>query len=55
MPIVFEEVTGEVAARSGTDSAASPAPAPAAEDDLREKLLCELALMQERQARLFSD
>ena len=55
MPIVFEEVTGEVAAEPG--AASSPAPAPAADSsrDLREKIECELALLRERQARLFAD
>lgn len=54
MPIVFEEVTGEVAPERSASS--GDAPAPAAElSDLREKMLRELALMHERQVRLFTD
>lgn len=55
MPIVFEEVTGEVAPQRGVDPTESSMPAPAAQDDMREKLLAELTLLRERQARLFTD
>jgi len=54
MPITFEEVTGEVAPEGGASSE-TQAPAPDSADDLREKMLCELALLRERQARLFTD
>jgi hypothetical protein len=53
MPIVFEEVTGEVAPRSSESQ--TQAPAPDTQGDMRDKLLCELALLRERQARLFTD
>jgi hypothetical protein len=58
MPILFEEVTGEVAPSRGVDTSENNAPAPAMQDaahDLREKLVAELALLRERQARLHSD
>jgi hypothetical protein len=55
MPIVFDEVTGSVAPESSASGADSHAPAPDAAEDLREKLRCELALLRERQARLFTD
>jgi hypothetical protein len=56
MPIVFEEVTGEVAAPSGRGEAATPAPAlDTPSNDMREQLQIELALLRERQARLFTD
>ncbi len=54
MPIVFEEVTGEVAPESGASSGEPKAAAPDG-DELRAKMLCELALLRERQARLFTD
>lgn len=54
MPIVFEEVTGEIAAER-TEDVDMQAPAPQPEESLREKLESELALMRERQARLFAD
>jgi len=55
MPIVFEEVTGEVAPGNNASSADTPAPPPDTTEDLRENMLCELALLRERQARLFTD
>lgn len=55
MPIVFEQVTGEVAHSEGREETASPAPAPDGQTDLREQLHHELALLRERQARLFAD
>lgn len=55
MSIVFEEVTGSVAPGSSAGGADAQAPAPDTTDDLREKMLCELALLRERQARLFTD
>lgn len=55
MSIVFEEVTGEVAARGSDSSSEAPAPASAAPDDLREQLVRELSVLRERQARLFTD
>ncbi|HEX5125592.1 MAG TPA: hypothetical protein VFW00_02520 [Rhodocyclaceae bacterium] len=55
MPIVFEEVTGEVAPARSESSPTASAPAPDSTNDLREKLLCELALLQERKTRLFAD
>ena len=55
MPIVFEEVTGEVAAERSAGSSDTHAPAPDTEDQMREKMLFELALLRERQARLFTD
>jgi len=55
MPIVFEEVTGEVASERGAGGNDAQAPAPDTEDDLREKMLFELALLRERRARLFTD
>ena len=55
MPIAFEEVTGEIAPERGASSSDTQAPAPDSADDLREKMLCELALLRERQARLFAD
>ena len=54
MPVVFEEVTGEIAnERPAREDGPGHAPQP--EDDLRAKLEAELALMRERQARLFTD
>jgi hypothetical protein len=55
MPITFEEVTGEVTTPRGVDNPETSAAAPASQDNLREKLLAELALLRERQARLFTD
>ena len=55
MPITFEEVTAEVAPEGGAGSSDTQAPAPDAAGDLREKMLSELALLRERQARLFTD
>jgi hypothetical protein len=55
MPIVFEEVTGEVAPERSAGAGGTHAPAPDPSEDLREKMLHELALMYERQARLFAD
>ncbi len=55
MPIVFEEVTGEVAPERGAGSSDTHAPARETGEDLREKVLFELALLRERQARLFTD
>jgi hypothetical protein len=55
MPIVFEEVTGEVAARSGAQENPAAAPAPDTQGDLREPLQSELALIRERQLRLLAD
>ncbi len=55
MPIVFEEVTGEVAPSRAVEDAETSAPAPASQDDMRENLLAELALLRERQARLHTD
>jgi hypothetical protein len=54
MPTVIEEVTGEVAPESAGNGDA-PAQAPDSADDLRGKMLLELALLRERQARLFTD
>jgi len=54
MPIVFEEVTGEVA-NQRTSGADTRAPNPDPAEDMRETVLRELALIQERQARLFAD
>jgi len=53
--MVFEEVTGEVAPERGAGSGDAHAPAPDTGGDLREKMLVELALLRERQARLFTD
>jgi len=55
MPIVFEEVTGEVASERSPGGNDTQASAPGTEDDLREKMLFELALLRERHARLFTD
>ena len=55
MPITFEEVTGEIAPESGASGNDLQASAPEAADDLREQMLSELALLRERQARLFTD
>ncbi|MBE0623304.1 MAG: hypothetical protein IH606_00705 [Burkholderiales bacterium] len=55
MPIVFEDVTGEIAPERSATSSGTPPPAPDSADDLREKLLYELALLRERAARLFTD
>ncbi len=55
MPIVFEDVTGEVAPERSAAAGGTSAPAPDGADDLREKLLRELALLREREARLFTD
>jgi len=54
MPIVFEEMTGEIANERPT-GAPVPNHAPQPEDGLREKIELELALMRERQARIFAD
>ena len=54
MPIVFEEVTGEVA-NERTSAADARAPTPDLAEDPRETMLRELALIRERQARLFAD
>jgi hypothetical protein len=55
MPIVFEEVTGEVTPERSASGGDTHAPAPDPSEDLREKILSELALMHERRARLFTD
>jgi hypothetical protein len=55
MSIIFEEVTGEVAPRTSESHTETQAPAPDTQSDMREKLACELALLRERQARLFTD
>ncbi len=57
MAIVFEEITGEVAPRAGASDSGieTAAPAPAAQNDMREQLLRELSVLRERQARLFAD
>ncbi len=55
MAIIFEEVTGEVAPRNTENHTETQAPAPDTQSDMREKLLYELALLRERQARLFTD
>ncbi|HEX9214998.1 MAG TPA: hypothetical protein VF901_31170 [Bradyrhizobium sp.] len=55
MPIVFEEVTGEVAPERSASGGDTHAPAPDTADELRDKMLCEMALLHERQARLFAD
>jgi hypothetical protein len=55
MPIVFEEVTAEVAPQRGVEQTEMPAPAADTQQDLREKLQCQLILLRERQARLFAD
>lgn len=55
MAIVFEEVTGEVAPRNTENHTETQAQSPDTQGDMREKLLCELAVLRERQARLFTD
>jgi hypothetical protein len=55
MPIVFEEVTGEVAPERSAGGGETQASTPGAEEDLRERMLVELALLRERRARLFTD
>ena len=55
MPIVFEEVTGEVAPPASTEHGETTAAAPDTQNDAREKLLWDLALLRERQHRLFCD
>jgi hypothetical protein len=55
MSIVFEEVTGEVTPERSTGVRDTPATAPDTTDDFREKMIFELALLHERQARLFTD
>lgn len=55
MPIVFEEVTGEVASERGASGGDTHPPALEPSEDLREQMLREMALMHERQARLFTD
>ena len=55
MAIVFEEITGEVVPRNIENHTETQAQSPDAQSDMREKLLCELALLRERQARLFTD
>jgi hypothetical protein len=54
MPIVFEEVSAEVATERPAN-ADMQGQAPQPEENLREKLEAELALMRERQSRLFAD
>jgi len=55
MPIVFEEVTGEVAPERSGSAGETQAPTPDAGEDLRERMLFELALLRARRARLFTD
>ena len=55
MPIVFEQVTGEVAPERNAPTHGEPAPTPEGAEDMRAKMLCELALLIERQARVFAD
>ena len=55
MPIVIEEVTSEVATRSGDSSVETPMPESAPHDDTREQVRRDLSLLRERQARLLAD
>jgi hypothetical protein len=56
MPIMFDEVTADIAAPPATAEAAPPAaPAPANSTDARWELHATLALLHEREARLSVD
>lgn len=55
MPIVFEEVTGEVTPERSASGGDTHVPAPDPAEDWREQILSEMVLMHERRARLFTD
>lgn len=57
MPIVFDEVTADIAPPPAPAEApaAGAAPAGASEVDVQRQLRQSLALLQEREARLFTD
>ena len=55
MPIVFEEITGEVAPARGTGGEAQAQPESSPQPDLGEMLQRELQLARERERRLLAD
>lgn len=55
MPIVFEEITGEVTPARPADGAAQEAPSAAPKPDLADLLRRELQLARERELRLAAD
>ena len=55
MPIVFEEISGEVAPERGGEGAEPAAPAPQPEADPAEIVRRELQLSRERERRLVAD
>ena len=55
MPIVFEEVTGEIVPEREAEPRDAPAAVTADGDDRAEKLRRQLELMRERRARLMAD
>jgi len=55
MPIVFEEISGEIAPERATESAQPGGSSPAQDFDPAELLRRELVLMRERQQRAIAD
>jgi hypothetical protein len=55
MPIVFEEVTGEIVPERAAEPREAAEPEPARGDDGDDKLRRTLALIRERQRRLTAD
>ena len=56
MPIMFDEVTADIAAPPAAAEAASPAtPAPANDTDAQWQMRETLAILREREARLWVD
>jgi len=55
MPIVFEEISGEIAPERGSESAQPAGSAPPQDFDPAELLRRELVLMREREQRAVAD
>ena len=55
MPIVFEEVTGEIVPERETTEPESPDDGATASDDLASRIRRECALLQEREHRVRAD
>lgn len=55
MPTIFDEITGEIAPPTASESAAPPQPDAAPLPDLAEALRHELQISHERERRLLAD